>query len=126
MKPSETEIAIVTMKGRTFATANQILAWKEKAEKWDQLQIVIQGTPHNDKSQFVKNAILNDKIIERLKKEVEEIYSVCDALDDFESGKSIKEKLQKILEEWTDKHTKIAQESNERFKSHTKDEEVDI
>jgi len=27
---------------------------------------------------------------------------------------------------WTDKHTKIAKESNEKFKTHTKDQEVDI
>ena len=34
-KRPESEIAIVTPKGHTFATASQILSWKEDAEKWN-------------------------------------------------------------------------------------------
>jgi len=34
--------------------------------------------------------------------------------------------LQKVMDVWTDKHTKIAKESDEKFKTHTKDQEVDI
>lgn len=79
-----------------------------------------------------KNYMKNYNIVERLKKRIEEgNYSLksgqMSATSFIEETRLIQE-LQKILERrvWTDKHTKIAKESNERFKSHTKDEEVDI
>lgn len=74
----------------------------------------------------------NRKIVERLKKRIEALEEISQY--DFAKGRVDSaldmqiDDLQKIEkgEGWTDKHTKIAKESDERFKLHTKDQEIDI
>jgi len=80
-------------------------------------------------AQVVKDNIKITKehqIVEGLKKRIEYLKDWKGVK--FEGQDRVVEEFQKLLEEkgWTDKHTKIAKESAERFKTHTKDQEVDI
>jgi len=66
-KRPETEIAIVTSDGHTFATAKQILSWKEDAEKYREHSNTHQLTPNGVLDLITEHKKLYE-IVERLKK----------------------------------------------------------
>ncbi len=70
------------------------------------------------------------KVVELLKKRIEALEEISQY--DFAKGRVDSvldmqiDDLQKIADVWTDKHTEIVIESEKKFQSHTKDQEVDI
>lgn len=96
--------------------------YKEDAKAYNDLM--------NANAQVVKdniNITKEHQIVEQLKKELDGDFDK-DFCFEYNCHNLHKEILQKILDVggWTDKHTKIAKESDERFKLHTEDQEVDI
>jgi len=106
----------------------EILKDQEDAKAYNDLM--------NANAQVVKdniNITKEHQIVERLKKRIEALEEISQY--DFAKGRVDSvldmqiDDLQKIVDGeriWTPKHTKIAKESDERFKLHTKDQEVDI
>jgi len=89
----------------------------------------------NANAQVVKhniNITKEHQIVEQLKKRIEDVKGMIVVIENRDGhtadAKTELDILENIMKnkEWTDKHTKIVKESEEKFKTHTKDQEVDI
>jgi len=104
----------------------QVLKDQETAKAYNDLmkanaQVVKHNINITREHQIVEGL---EKRIEELDKQIQYEFDVQNNVD--AEGEVILKELQKVMDVWTDKHTKIVKESEEKFKTHTKDQEVDI
>ena len=103
----------------------------EESKNW------VKYVKYNDRSdesmtKMYMECIDEHNIVDRLKEEIEKLETKRKTAFYPSKRRGVLYKRIKYLKrimngwEWTDKHTQIAKESTERFKTHTEDEEVDI